>query len=193
VNQGNSWSDVSGDLPLAVRGMCLAVDFAHSPPRLYLGTDYGVYSSIDDGAHWVLENNGGLPSLAVYDLELLPGGNGVVAATHGRGMWKGTGSLVAIGGQGATDQGLALSAPSPFRAPATVDFRLPAAGTASLEVFDLSGRRMCVIEHGVLAAGEHRTRWNGRDEHGATARDGIYFFRLVAGAGEKVLKFALLR
>ena len=53
----------------------------------YLGTDYGVYSTSDGGARWVPESNN-LPSVAVYDAQI-DGLNGyLIAATHGRGMWR---------------------------------------------------------------------------------------------------------
>jgi len=51
---------------------------------LYAGTELGVYTSIDDGAHWQpLQLN--LPTSPVHDLVVKD--NDLVAATHGRSFW----------------------------------------------------------------------------------------------------------
>jgi hypothetical protein len=42
-----------------------------------------------------------------------------------------------------------------------------------------------------LGAGEYRVLWNGRDDHGAQARPGVYWIRAAAGGrtdGERVVR-----
>jgi hypothetical protein len=168
------------------------VDWGTSPPRLYVGTDYGVYSSTSGGLAWLKENSGGLPDLVIYDLELIPGG-GIIAATHGRGMWRGTTSLVAVGDDAAQAGRLSLAAVNPARAPSRIDYRLPQSAQVALEVYDLSGRRVRVIERGPRAAGEYHASWDGRDDAGLRVQDGIYFYRLNVGSAARVVKFALLK
>ena len=53
---------------------------------LYLGTEFGLFISIDGGAHWArfAEN---LPRVAVHDLYLHPRENDLIIATHGRGIY----------------------------------------------------------------------------------------------------------
>ena len=63
-NAASAWTNVSGDLPANLSGLCVEIDWSTTPPLLYVGTDYGVYRSTDGGAHWVNEHVG-LPSLAV--------------------------------------------------------------------------------------------------------------------------------
>jgi photosystem II stability/assembly factor-like uncharacterized protein len=65
--------------------MSLAIDF--SAGRFYLGTDFGVYSTADGGETWVQESNN-LPNVAVYDAQVDVTNGYLVAATHGRGMWR---------------------------------------------------------------------------------------------------------
>lgn len=87
VDAGASWSSITGDLPAGVRAMSMAVDFRVDPARLYVGTDYGVYASYDEGTSWQkAEDN--LPSLAIYDLTVDEFNSLLVAATHGRGSWR---------------------------------------------------------------------------------------------------------
>ena len=53
---------------------------------LYVGTDVGVYTTVDGGETWhVLAN--GLPSTFVQDLVVHPRDHIMVIATHGRGMY----------------------------------------------------------------------------------------------------------
>lgn len=85
VDGGVSWVDKTGTLPSGIRGMSLAVDF--NAGTFYLGTDYGVYSTGDGGTTWVPESNN-LPSVAVYDAQIDVANGYIVAATHGRGMWR---------------------------------------------------------------------------------------------------------
>ncbi len=85
-NAGVTWTSITGDLPTGVRGMSLAVDFRVHPSRLYLGTDYGVYMSINGGVNWV--KTAGIPSLAMFNLWIDVANSYLVAASHGRGMWR---------------------------------------------------------------------------------------------------------
>jgi photosystem II stability/assembly factor-like uncharacterized protein len=87
VNGGDTWDPVTGTLPQGLRPLALAVDFRLPVPRLHVGTDYGVYVSTDNGATWI-KANVNLPDIAVYDLALETTSNVLIAATHGRGMWR---------------------------------------------------------------------------------------------------------
>jgi photosystem II stability/assembly factor-like uncharacterized protein len=54
------------------------------PGLLYAGTEFGIYVSFDDGAHWQsLQQN--LPVTSVRDIDVH--GDDLVIATHGRGLW----------------------------------------------------------------------------------------------------------
>ena len=54
------------------------------PGLLFVGTETGVFASLDDGANWA-RMGGGLPVVPVYDLKLKHGD--LIAATHGRSFW----------------------------------------------------------------------------------------------------------
>jgi hypothetical protein len=57
-----------------------------NPKLLFVGTEFGVFYSIDGGTKWTrLKNN--LPTVAVHDLLIHPRDNDLIAATHGRGFW----------------------------------------------------------------------------------------------------------
>lgn len=83
--------------------------------------------------------------------------------------------------------------PNPFRPPAHIRFRLPAASPVALSVYDVSGRRIADLVKGPLAAGEHVALWDGRGADGRAAPAGVYVYRLSAGAATAVRKMHLLR
>ncbi len=57
-----------------------------NPKLLYLGSEFGVYVSIDGGGHWVkMKNN--MPTQPVHDLKIHPRENDLIVATHGRGIF----------------------------------------------------------------------------------------------------------
>jgi hypothetical protein len=87
---GDTWSEVSKsgqadglpDLPV----QALVLDGS----TVYVGTDLGVYRSTNGGGSWEPFSQG-FPNVAVFDLALQKYASGakvLVAATHGRGMWR---------------------------------------------------------------------------------------------------------
>ena len=54
---------------------------------LFLGTEFGLWVSVDGGAKWARYKGGDLPNVAVRDLAIHPRDNDLVIATHGRGIW----------------------------------------------------------------------------------------------------------
>lgn len=73
---------------------------------------------------------------------------------------------------------LAQNYPNPFNGSTSIRFSLKEAGDASLSVFDLLGRRVRVLQSGMLVPGEYTFTWDGTDESGADVTSGVYFYRL---------------
>jgi photosystem II stability/assembly factor-like uncharacterized protein len=53
---------------------------------LYVGTEFGLFLSIDGGAHWA-QLKGDLPNVAVRDIAIQPRESDLLLATHGRGIY----------------------------------------------------------------------------------------------------------
>ena len=58
-----------------------------SPRLLYLGTEFGLWISLDAGEHWAQYKGGDIPNVAVRDIAFQPRDSALVIATHGRGIW----------------------------------------------------------------------------------------------------------
>jgi photosystem II stability/assembly factor-like uncharacterized protein len=87
TSSGVSWTNIDAGLPSNFRVYSLAADFTAATPRLFAGTDRGVFWSADLGTHWTTLNSG-LPNVMVNDLELLPDSGILAAGTFGRGVWR---------------------------------------------------------------------------------------------------------
>jgi hypothetical protein len=81
---GAEWTSVSGDLPATVPAIVLREDPVNRD-LLYLGTEFGLYTSLNGGRNWV--RFGGLPAVRVDDLALHPREADLVVATHGRSLY----------------------------------------------------------------------------------------------------------
>jgi hypothetical protein len=57
------------------------------PNLLFLGTEFGLWISVDAGQHWASYKGSNFPSVAVRDLVVHPRESDLVLATHGRGIW----------------------------------------------------------------------------------------------------------
>lgn len=96
ANAGQSWSAIDGsggtgipDIPVH----CIVVDPSNSA-RLYVGTDLGVFVSLDGGATWSVENTG-FANVITESLALNVSGGvtSLYAFTHGRGAFKVTANM----------------------------------------------------------------------------------------------------
>ncbi|MBP6447616.1 MAG: hypothetical protein KA341_12505 [Saprospiraceae bacterium] len=80
---GKSWSSVvNSQIPIFAR--CIKED-PKNKNLLYLGTEFGLYVTVDGGQNWAkFENN--MPPVAVHYLAIQQTENALVMATHGRGI-----------------------------------------------------------------------------------------------------------
>jgi hypothetical protein len=86
------------------------------------------------------------------------------------------------------------SFPNPFSQATTIRYDLSESSPLRLEVFDLQGRRVRILEDSSNKdAGRYKTVWDGRNESGIRVPMGIYFYRLRAGSFLAVRKLILLR
>jgi photosystem II stability/assembly factor-like uncharacterized protein len=83
---GATWKRIAKDLPLEPVNV-IKEDLVN-PDLLYIGTDHGLYVTLDRGASTMLMNNN-LPAVAVHDVVIHPRDNKLVVGTHGRSIYLG--------------------------------------------------------------------------------------------------------
>jgi len=83
TDYGQTWTRISDGIPTGSFIHVIREDPA-TPGLLFVGTETGVFVSLDDGGHWEpLRSN--LPTVPVHDLAVK--NSDLIAATHGRGFW----------------------------------------------------------------------------------------------------------
>ncbi len=112
-------------------------------------------------------------------------------------LYKATGPYGVAGGpqEGALPKAVALQPayPNPAKGAATISFQLPAKTRVRLEVYNIVGQRIRILNDGLLEAGCHKLAWDGRDQQGREVCNGIYFYRLEAGQAKLTNKLVILR
>ena len=78
--------------------------------------------------------------------------------------------------------------PNPFNAQTTIQYSLPRPSTATIDVFDLLGRRVVRLAEGTKPAGNSRVVWDAGGQS-----SGIYFYRLKAGDKVESKKMVLMK
>ncbi len=187
TNRGVSWTNASGDLPdIPVSAGVVNPSY---PNNVIVGTDLGIFETTNGGTNWTQQNSG-LANVAIADLDLR-GDKILFAATHGRGMFKTTGPLTAVGDD---DNGivhefrLSQNYPNPFNPSTVINYQLAASNVVSLKIYDLLGSEVATLVDGRQEAGSHSVEFNA-----AELSSGAYFYRLQAGAFVEQKKMILMR
>jgi photosystem II stability/assembly factor-like uncharacterized protein len=85
---GHSWTALMGPSTAGVRGYAHVVkEDPKSSNILFVGTEFGLYASLDSGASWAAFAPNNFPHVAVRDLAFQTRDDDLVLATHGRGIW----------------------------------------------------------------------------------------------------------
>jgi hypothetical protein len=84
---GKSWTRIAGPSGPA-RGYAHVIkEDTAKKELLFLGTELGLFISIDGGKAWAEFRGGDFPRVAVRDLQIHPRDGDLILATHGRGIW----------------------------------------------------------------------------------------------------------
>ena len=83
---GATWQRIGDDLPL--EPVNVIKEDPENPNLLYVGTDHGLYVSLDRGERFMLLDNN-LPAVAVHDLAIQNTAKELVVGTHGRSVYIG--------------------------------------------------------------------------------------------------------
>ena len=85
ADRGATWTSISGDMP--ARHIVWSIVQDHVDANLlFAGTEFGIFFSVDGGAHWV-RLEGGVPTISFRDLEIQRRESDLVGASFGRGFY----------------------------------------------------------------------------------------------------------
>jgi photosystem II stability/assembly factor-like uncharacterized protein len=85
TDTGRSWTSIKGNLPANGPVLAFAEDHVN-PNLLFVGTEFGVFFTVDGGQKWV-QLKGGIPTISVHDLAIQKRENDLVVGTFGRSLY----------------------------------------------------------------------------------------------------------
>ena len=83
--------------------------------------------------------------------------------------------------------------PNPFNPVTTISYNLPKRSYISLNVFDILGNEIAILDEGEKDEGKHSVQWNGKDKFQNNVSSGIYFIHLETPEYKKTTKGVLLK
>ena len=83
--------------------------------------------------------------------------------------------------------------PNPFRRSTGISFKVNEELPVSLEIYDLSGRRVSQLINKTMLPGEFTYYWNARDQSNRDVNPGTYVYRLIIGDRRETGKMVLIR
>ena len=87
TDYGKTWTPIVAS-DSGVRGYAHVIkEDTLAPNLLFLGTEFGLWISLDSGKHWAQYKGHEFPKVAVRDIVVHPRESDLVVATHGRGIW----------------------------------------------------------------------------------------------------------
>jgi photosystem II stability/assembly factor-like uncharacterized protein len=85
TDAGKTWNAIQHNLPERGTAYTIAEDHVNVN-LLFVGTEFGMFFSVDGGAEWIPLKNG-LPTISVKDISIQKRENDLVLATFGRGFY----------------------------------------------------------------------------------------------------------
>ncbi len=85
TDRGATWTSMTGDLPERHLVWRIVQDHV-KPDMFFLGTEFGVFFTVDGGEKWI-KLSGGAPNIPFRDLVIQKRENDLVGATFGRGFY----------------------------------------------------------------------------------------------------------
>ncbi len=84
-DRGRTWTSIAGNLPERSGAWSIVQDHLNGD-LLFAGLEFGVWTSVDGGQHWV-QLKGGIPTIQARDLHIQRRDSDLVVGTFGRGAY----------------------------------------------------------------------------------------------------------
>ena len=97
--------------------------------------------------------------------------------------------------EGALPAGFTLhqNYPNPFNPSTKIEFSLPRTTRVTLDIYNITGRRVKRLVDEELPSGHWSVVWNGEDESGAEVASGVYFYRIKTSEYIRTKKMVIIR
>lgn len=197
-NGGDNWSAIEGNLQggSSNEGPSIrsAVILPFNNSKVFIvATSTGVYSTDKlDGMNtvWSLEAPALIGNVVVEAITARLSDGVIIAATHGRGAFRGKiSSSVSVDKDVLpVSYSLEQNFPNPFNPSTSISFSLAKSSNVKLKVFDVTGKEVITLASGNKTAGNHRIDFNAK-----SLSSGVYYYRLEADDFVQTKKMVLMK
>ncbi|HEY5533362.1 MAG TPA: T9SS type A sorting domain-containing protein [Ignavibacteria bacterium] len=192
---GNTWNDVSGNLPDIPINDGLFYYPGSSTGILLAATDVGVFITNNYGYVWS-ELANGLPNTVAMHLDFNSVQSKLRVATHGRGVWEYNGNITGISNLNTPvpeNYCLYQNYPNPFNPITKIKFDIPETVKhktldIKLIVYDIIGREIQTLVNEKLNPGSYEVTFDG-----SNLPNGVYFYKLRAGEYTETKKMLMIK
>jgi hypothetical protein len=193
TDRGRTFTSIAGDLPDRFDVWSVVQDHVN-PNLLFAGTEWGLFVTVDGGAHWT-QMKAGLPVIQVRDLAIQKRENDLVLGTFGRGFYvlddysplremtpqtlANEAALYPLRnpyvynelGYPRASWGNETTPNPPFGAVLTYSVAKNFSGTLNVTITDDAGRQIRKLDV-ASSSGVHRVAWNLRGEPAVNPQGG---------------------
>lgn len=196
TNLGQTWVSISGNLPELPVNVIVADPGREN--QLFVGTDAGIFYTIDGGGEWWSLSQG-IPNVPVTDLKIHDPSRTLVAGTYGSSAFRLDLDILTSVNETSADAKATSSVmrppyPNPYSLRYStgleIEIYLTASTNGELIISDIKGEDVAKIYSGFLVSGSHYFRWD--DKHSAeSVKPGIYFVRFNSPGDNAVQKIII--
>ncbi len=185
TNNGDSWASVT-NLP------------GSNPVQSLLVVGNDLYGTSSNGGIFISKNRGsswskistGLPQTTLFPIIVANGY--LYSGTDGNSIWKRqlTDFTAVHEIPDAVPSGFSLSQnyPNPFNPTTNFTFQILDFGLVTLRIYDVVGREVATVVNDNLHPGTYTASWDASGQP-----SGVYYYRLMSGAGSEIKKMVLTK
>ncbi|MCA9731983.1 T9SS type A sorting domain-containing protein, partial [candidate division KSB1 bacterium] len=83
--------------------------------------------------------------------------------------------------------------PNPFNPETTIDYTIAKTGQTQIVIYNVLGQKVHTLVDGLVQAGTHSIKWNGKNAFGVTVPSGVYYYTLKSNSFKQTKKMLLLK
>ena len=92
-----------------------------------------------------------------------------------------------------SETALIANYPNPFNPSTNIMFHLASASNISIDIYNIKGQRVRNLVNEYYLAGKHQKIWDGKDNQGREASNGVYFYQMKADDYTALRKMVLIK
>ncbi len=92
-----------------------------------------------------------------------------------------------------TDFALSQNYPNPFNPETLIEYALPKSANVVITIYNTTGQKVATVVNGIMPAGRHQVRWDGKDGSGNQVSSGVYLYKFESEGFSETRKMLLVK